>query len=101
MHSLQIGQFIVCQVHSNSKEQPSISSINEFVGIVFNEIGVFFISSRNESVDFRFDARLLGFSGCRGASVGGRWRRNVPFGKAGLALAILQKEKSNLCHKKT
>ena len=90
MNRFQVGQFIVRHVHGNGKKEASVSPINEFVGIVFNKVGVFLVAGRDEAVTFGLDADLFGF----GVGSGGAARRlgvgwDVPLGQTCLALTIL------------
>jgi hypothetical protein len=90
MYRLQVRKLIVGQIHGNRKKQTRVPPVNEFVGIVLNEIGVLFIPGRDEAVHFGFDAGLFGFARRGGSTNVGCRRGNVPFGQAGFALAVLQ-----------
>ena len=89
VNGFQIRQFIVRDIDGNSKEQTRVSSVNQLVTVVFNEIGVFLVAGRDQSVTFRFDAGLFRFrSRCSSTGCGCRWW-NIPFRQTCLALAIL------------
>ena len=92
----QVGEFVLLNVHGDGKEQTRISSIYEFVAIVFDKVCVFFVAGCHQSVNLGFNAGLLRF-GCRGRSRGRcrRWR-NIPFRQSGFPLSILEQKEPNL-----
>lgn len=89
MNCFQIRKFIVRDVDRNGEKKTRISPINQFVRIVFNEIGVFFVPCCDQTVAFGLDADLfrLGIR-CRPA-LRLRGRRNIPLGETCLSLTIL------------
>jgi hypothetical protein len=71
MDGFQVGQFIVVHIHRNREEKTRVSSVDELVVVVFNEIGVFLVAGCDKSVHFGFNAGLLRFH--RGSAAALRW----------------------------
>lgn len=88
VYSFKVAQFIVICVHRNSEKQTGISSVDQFVIVVFNKICVFFVACGHQPVYFRFNADFFQFRADRTAHRGG-WRRDIPFTQPSFPLAIL------------
>ena len=95
MYRFKVAQFIVICVNRNSKKQAGVSSVDQFVIVVFDKIGVFLVACGHQPVYFRFNADFFQFRVHRTAQSGCR-RRDIPFTQTGLPLAILQQDKPNL-----
>ena len=61
MDGFQIAQFVVGNVNSNGEKQTGISSVDELVGGIFDEIGVLFVTGGDQPMDLGFYPCLLGF----------------------------------------
>lgn len=94
MDSLQIAQFVIVYVDGNRKKQPGISSIYEFVVIVFDKIRVLFVPCSDKSVDLGLYSGFFYFG--TGNPVLIRWWRYIPFRQACFTLTVLEKKKTNL-----
>jgi hypothetical protein len=61
MNRFQVTQFIVRCIDFNDKEEAGVASINQFVIVVFNKIGVFLVGpSPTGELHFQCDANLFG-----------------------------------------
>jgi hypothetical protein len=65
MNLFQIRQFVIRNIDGNGEEQARISPVNEFVGIVFNEVGILLSRavSSHKSVNFGLNASLSSNNG--------------------------------------
>ena len=61
MDGFQIAQFVVGNVNSNGEKQTGISSVDELVGGIFDEIGILFVTGGDQPMDLGFYPCLLGF----------------------------------------
>ena len=61
MDGFQIAQFVVGNVNGNGEEQTGISSIDELVRGIFDEIGILFVTGGDQPMDLGLYPGLLGF----------------------------------------
>jgi hypothetical protein len=60
MNRLQIRQFVIRNIDGNGEEQACIlSPVNEFVGIVFNEVGILLVMGSHKLMNFGLNASLF------------------------------------------
>lgn len=61
MDGFQVAQLVVGNVDGNGKEKTGVSSVDELVGGIFDEIGILFVPGGDQPVDLGFYPGLLGF----------------------------------------
>jgi hypothetical protein len=59
MNHFQIQQFFIQNIDNNGEEQAWISPVNEFVGILFNEVGILLVTDSHKLVNFGLNASLF------------------------------------------
>lgn len=61
MDGFQVAQLVVGNVDGNGKEQTGVSSVDELVGGIFDEVGILFVPGGDQPVDLGLYPGLLGF----------------------------------------